>query len=184
MRKSCRLYWANRSSSPVETGRRALCARWPWSELQMNKPYANVNAVTQLEGNRPPAGQKTLRTWLLGICGLAIILGGAFLVGSWGSSDTGNGSAPANAVAPAVASAVTQVSMRNLQFYPVTIQVKSGEVVEWKNDDLVPHTATSASFDSGTIVSGQSWRHTFTDAGNFSYVCTFHPQMKGVVIVK
>jgi plastocyanin len=74
--------------------------------------------------------------------------------------------------------------MRNLQFYPVNIEVKKGEAVEWKNDDLVPHTATSASFDSGTIVSGQSWRHTFTDAGNFPYVCTFHPQMKGVVIVK
>lgn len=74
--------------------------------------------------------------------------------------------------------------MRNLHFYPVTIQIKSGDVVEWRNDDLVPHTATAASFDSGTIVSEQSWRHTFTDAGNFPYVCTFHPQMKGVIIVK
>ena len=143
-----------------------------------------MNAPTQQKGNRPRAGQKTLRTWLLGICGLAIIIGGAFLVRSRGSSGTGNGSAPVNAVAPAVASSVTQVSMRNLQFYPVTIEVKNGDVVEWKNDDLVPHTATSASFNSGTIVSGQSWRHTFTNAGNFPYVCTFHPQMKGVVIVK
>jgi plastocyanin len=74
--------------------------------------------------------------------------------------------------------------MRSLQFYPTNIEVTKGEVVEWKNDDLVPHTATSASFSSGTIVSGQSWRHTFTDAGNFPYVCTFHPRMKGVVIVK
>ena len=143
-----------------------------------------MNALTQQKGNRPRAGQKTLRTWLLGICGLAIIIGGAFLVGSRGSSDTGNGSAPANAVAPAVASDVTQVSMRNLQFSPVTIEVKKGDVVEWKNDDLVPHTATSAAFDSGTIVSGKTWRHTFTNAGNFSYVCTFHPAMKGVVNVK
>ena len=143
-----------------------------------------MNAPTQQKGNRPRAGEKTLRTWLLGICGLTIIIGGAFLVRSRSSSGTGNGSASVNAVAPAVASSVTQVSMRNLQFYPVTIEVKSGDVIEWKNDDLVPHTATSASFDSGSIVSGQSWRHTFMDAGNFPYVCTFHPQMKGVVIVK
>jgi len=148
----------------------------------------NVRASIHREKREPPAGRGMLRLWLLVICGLAIIIGGAFLVRLRGSSGAGDGSAPANAVAPAVApafaSAVTQVSMRNLQFSPVTIEVKKGDVVEWKNDDLVPHTATSASFNSGTIVSGQSWRHTFTNAGNFPYVCTFHPQMKGVVIVK
>ena len=143
-----------------------------------------MNAPSQQKGNRPRAGQRTPRIWLLGICAFAIVIGGAYLVRSRASSGTGNGGVPANAVAPARASAVTQVSMRNLQFYPVTIEVKKDDVVEWKNDDLVPHTATSSSFNSGTILSGQSWRHTFTDAGNFPYVCTFHPQMKGVVIVK
>jgi plastocyanin len=143
-----------------------------------------MSAQTRLEKDRTRASQRTLRIWLLGICGLAIIIGGAFLVRSRGSNGTANGGAPAHTVAPAVASAVTQVSMRNLQFYPATIEIKSGDVVEWRNDDLVPHTATAPSFDSGTIVSGQSWRHAFTDAGNFPYVCTFHPGMKGIVIVK
>jgi plastocyanin len=64
------------------------------------------------------------------------------------------------------------------------LEVKKGDVVEWKNDDLIPHTATSPEFDSGALKSGQSWRHTFTKAGDFPYICTFHPQMKGVVIVK
>ena len=144
----------------------------------------NVNASIQRKQREPRAGNGMLRLWLLGICGLVIVIGGAFLVRSRGSSGTGDDDAPAKAVALAVASSVAQVSMRDLQFYPATIEVKKGDVVEWKNDDLVPHTATSASFDSGTIVSGQSWRHTFTDGGNFPYACTFHPQMKGVVIVK
>lgn len=144
----------------------------------------NVPAPIHRRKRESRAGRRMLRLWLFSICALAIILGGVLLVGSRGSSDTGNGSAPVSAVAPAAASAVTQVSMRNLQFYPVTIEVKSGDVVEWKNDDLVPHTATSAAFDSGTIISGKSWRHTFTKAGNFPYICTFHPQMKGIVIVK
>jgi len=139
-----------------------------------------VNASIQRKQREPRASHGMLRLWFLGICGLAIVIGGAFLVRSRGSSGTGDDDAPAIAVA----SSVAQVSMRNLQFYPVNIEVKRGDAVEWENDDLVPHTATSASFDSGTIVSGQSWRHTFTDAGNFPYVCTFHPQMKGVVIVK
>jgi plastocyanin len=147
---------------------------------QHNEGCANVNAPTQQKGNRPPPGQGTPRIWLPGVCGLALILGGAFLTGSQGSRDTDNGSA----AAPAVASDVTRVSMRNLQFSPVTIEVQKGDVVEWKNDDLVPHTATSAVFDSGTILSGKSWRHTFTNAGKFAYICTFHPAMKGVVNVK
>lgn len=80
--------------------------------------------------------------------------------------------------------AVVKVSMRNMQFYSQTLKVKKGTVVEWKNDDLVPHTATSASFDSGSLGPGKSWRHTFTEAGQFPYACTFHPMMTGVVIVK
>ena len=74
--------------------------------------------------------------------------------------------------------------MRNILFDPVTLEIMKGDVVEWKNDDLVPHTATSSSFDSGALASGLSWRHTFTETGSFPYVCTFHPHMKGVVIVK
>lgn len=90
----------------------------------------------------------------------------------------------AEEIANSGALAVVQVSMRNMKFNPQTLKVKKGAVVEWKNDDLVPHTATSASFDSGSLGPGKSWRHTFTKAGQFSYVCTFHPMMTGVVIVK
>lgn len=143
-----------------------------------------MNASIQQKGNQPFAGQGTRRLWLFGICALAIIAFGAFFLRSRDSSGTGQSTILPNAIAPAATSAVTHVSMRNLQFDPATIEVKSGDVVEWKNDDLVPHTATSASFNSGTIVSGESWSHTFTNIGNFSYVCTFHPQMKGVVIAK
>jgi|ERR1051326_863118 plastocyanin len=90
----------------------------------------------------------------------------------------------AAAAAKPAALAVVKVSMRNMQFYPQSLNVKKGTVVEWKNDDLVPHTATSASFDSGSLGRGKSWRYTFTKAGQFPYACTFHPMMRGVVIVK
>jgi len=93
-------------------------------------------------------------------------------------------SGEAVSAAKPAALAVVKVSMRNMQFDPQSLKVKKGTVVEWKNDDLVPHTATSASFDSGTLAAGKSWRHTFTKTGEFSYTCTFHPMMKGVVTVK
>ena len=80
--------------------------------------------------------------------------------------------------------AIVKVSMRDMRFSPKTLRVKKGTVVEWKNDDLVPHTATSSSFDSGSLGPGKSWRHTFTEAGRFQYTCTFHPLMTGTIIVK
>lgn len=80
--------------------------------------------------------------------------------------------------------AVVQIVIRNMKFNPPSVEVKKGDIVEWKNDDITPHTATSASFDSASIDPDQSWRHTFTEAGNFPYNCTFHPDMKATVVVK
>jgi plastocyanin len=74
-----------------------------------------------------------------------------------------------------------------LKFWPDTIKVKAGDVVEWTNNDLTPHTATSPGereLESGSINAGASWRHTFSKPGTFAYFCTFHPEMKGVVVVR
>lgn len=148
----------------------------PGTPLQKN--CHSVEAVIPvLNVSRPQ--RRGLRPF--GTSGLAIILGGTILLGCFGKSpDKGDERAAGKGIAPAV----VLVSIRNLQFSPMTIEVRKGDMVEWQNEDLVPHTATSTSFDSGTLLSGQSWRHTFMDAGSFSYVCTFHPQMKGAVIVK
>ncbi len=92
--------------------------------------------------------------------------------------------APAKIIVPARTPSVTEVNLNNLQFVPVTIELKTGDAIEWKNNDLVAHTATTTLFDSGMIASGQTWRYTFKQAGNYPYACTFHPQMKGIVVVK
>ena len=74
--------------------------------------------------------------------------------------------------------------MQNMQFIPATVEIRKGDVVEWKNEDITPHTATSSTFDSGSIGAKESWRQTFTESGETPYACTFHPTMKGVLIVK
>lgn len=82
---------------------------------------------------------------------------------------------------------ITQVTIRLVKFSPETIEVKTGQTVEWANDDLTPHTVTSQGardLNSGSIDAGASWRHTFTQAGSFPYYCTFHPEMKGTILVK
>lgn len=93
-------------------------------------------------------------------------------------------SAAQSTAADANAPVVVHVAMKNMKFSPATIEIKKGDTVEWKNDDITPHTATSPTFDSGSIDPDKSWRHTFSDAGSFPYTCTFHPDMKASVTVK
>jgi plastocyanin len=99
-------------------------------------------------------------------------------------TSSASASAAQSKVGDASAAAVVQVMIRNMKFDPPNLEVKKGDTVEWKNDDITPHTATSATFDSASIAPETSWRHTFSEAGTFPYLCTFHPDMKGAVIVK
>ncbi len=60
-----------------------------------------------------------------------------------------------------------------------------GSTVTWRNAGEAPHTVTAedGSFDSEMIAAGASWARTFETAGTFRYVCSFHPEMEGVVEV-
>jgi len=70
-------------------------------------------------------------------------------------------------------------------YHPTIIQVSAGTTVTWTNDDSIIHTVTDigGNFDSDLIQSDSSWRHTFEDKGKYTYFCTIHPWMKGIVIV-
>ncbi len=69
----------------------------------------------------------------------------------------------------------------------ITVVIGVNNTVVWKNEDTIFHTvtATDGSFNSGTIFAGQTWSHTFSQAGTYAYYfCQYHPWMKGTVIVK
>ena len=78
------------------------------------------------------------------------------------------------------------VDIEALKFSPLTLEVRSGDTVIWKNKDAFPHNviAENKRFHSADIPSGQSWRFKVGHKGVFPYVCTLHPGMKGVLIVK
>jgi plastocyanin len=84
------------------------------------------------------------------------------------------------------AGAVHTVVVDRVANKPPEITLKQGDKVEWRNDDPVPHTATSkeAGLDSGSIAAGATYRFTATKRGRFGYICTFHPIMKGELIVE
>jgi plastocyanin len=91
----------------------------------------------------------------------------------------------ASADTPPVASPV-MVFIRNSVYYPSSLIVKTGTTVAWRNDDVqLSHTVTSTTgvFDSKNMDRGVVYSYTFTKAGKYPYTCTYHPFMKGTVIV-
>lgn len=86
---------------------------------------------------------------------------------------------PTNTVAKTV-----KVNIVNFTFDPATVTINKGDTVIWTNSDSVAHTATGNKFDSGSLGKGATFRFTFSTTDAFDYICTFHPNMKGQVIVK
>jgi plastocyanin len=78
------------------------------------------------------------------------------------------------------------ITMENMRFQPEVLVVAPGDTIVWLNKDLVPHTATSEAggFDSSAIMASESWSYTVRKNGDFAYVCTFHPTMKGTLRVQ
>jgi len=81
---------------------------------------------------------------------------------------------------------VHTVLIEGMRFQPEGLTVAAGDTVVWINRDMVPHTATSASgrFDSNEIAPGKTWTYSVRAAGEFAYVCTYHPLMKAVLRVR
>jgi plastocyanin len=96
-----------------------------------------------------------------------------------------------SAAPPAVAqdSQKVAVTIDNFKFDPQEVKVAPGTTVVW-TDSRGRHTVTSddGSFDSGTLVAGQSFEHKFEKPGAYPYYCMFHgakggKDMSGVVTV-
>jgi LPXTG-motif cell wall-anchored protein len=90
---------------------------------------------------------------------------------------------PAPPATPVLRQGGASVSMLDFSFSPASIQIDQGGSVTWVNNGEEPHTATGDGFDTGEIAPGGSGSATFNSAGNFSYLCTLHPDMTGTVTV-
>ena len=80
-----------------------------------------------------------------------------------------------------------EVSMEGIAFQPAEVTVSVGDTVTWTNNDSVGHDVTADSFSSGEpgdMGSGDTFDHTFQEAGTFDYVCSVHPGMEGTVVVE
>jgi plastocyanin len=91
------------------------------------------------------------------------------------------------AVTPTAAPvATTNVVIRDFAFTPGTIQVKVGSTVTWTNQDGDVHTVdfkSSGGSISPVLQTGGTFSRTFGSPGTFSYICSIHTDMHGMVVV-
>jgi plastocyanin len=74
------------------------------------------------------------------------------------------------------------------QYSPALITVIIGvnNTVVWTNHDVLVHDAiaNNGAFSSGDIAPGGAFLFTFTQAGTYTYYCSYHSIMSGIVTVK
>lgn len=85
---------------------------------------------------------------------------------------------------PTDVTSASAISIQGFAFSPATLTVKKGTTVTWTNNDSVIHTIKSASFNSGNLAKGDTFKFTFDTAGTFDYSCGVHPSMTGKIIVQ
>ena len=110
---------------------------------------------------------------------LALTCAGALLQAAWVWG------AGAGADAGAAKAVTHRVVIDGLKNDPETLTVKRGDTVIWTNKDPFPHTVTSpGKFDSHDIAPNGSWKYVARTAGEYAYICTLHPNMKGTLRVE
>lgn len=77
------------------------------------------------------------------------------------------------------------VRIEDFRYGPSVLHVRTNEAITFMNRDPEPHTVTAIgnAFDSGAIDSGAAWTHRFTHAGTYWYTCSYHPRMRGRIVV-
>jgi plastocyanin len=103
---------------------------------------------------------------------------------------TGKAAAPDAVTVEMAKNAGSDTSCADKCYIPSNVQVKVGGTVTWKNVDSAAHYATSGKdatsdgiFDSGMVMAGKTYKHTFDKAGTYDYFCMVHPWMIGKVTV-
>jgi plastocyanin len=78
------------------------------------------------------------------------------------------------------------IDIAKFAYGPKEVTVAPGTRITWTNHDQAPHTVTSndKSFASKGLDTDDKYEHTFAAEGDFSYICTVHPFMTGVVHVR
>ena len=79
------------------------------------------------------------------------------------------------------------VTIKDFEFDPEELTVPAGTEVEWTNQDSADHNVIfegGEAKDIENLEQGQSGTVKFTKAGDYAYVCSYHPGMEASVTVE
>jgi plastocyanin len=100
-------------------------------------------------------------------------------------ASAGHAAETAPAAHATAAHATHTITMAAMEFGPVPTDVHVGDTIVWVNNDVLEHTATAndGSFDVD-LKPGAKASMTVKKAGSFPFLCKFHPNMVGTLVVK
>ena len=99
-------------------------------------------------------------------------------VAAWGD-DAANGAS--------TGAAKNRIEIKDFDFNPQTIHVKSGEKITWINRDDEPHTVVSVGKKfqkSSALDTDQEFSIIAGAPGTYEYFCSVHPKMTGTIVVE
>ena len=84
------------------------------------------------------------------------------------------------------AQATNAVSIKNFMFMPMSLTIKAGTTVTWKNMDGEPHTVVNDAglFRSSALDQNDTYKFKFDKPGVYKIFCGIHPNMKETITVQ
>ena len=78
-----------------------------------------------------------------------------------------------------------RINVIDFAYSPARATARVGDTVTWTNAGRAPHTVTPSGGGFGTsmLAVGAAYRWVPSRTGTFAYVCAFHPQMAGTLVV-
>jgi plastocyanin len=113
---------------------------------------------------------------------LRLLVAGTAIIGAMASVVLGCGSRGAGKPTHAR----IDVTIRQIAFQLPVVTASAGDTIVWSNHDLVPHTVTARdhSWDSGNLPPDSTWRLVVPARDSLPYVCRFHGNMHGTIVVR
>ncbi|HWF99566.1 MAG TPA: cupredoxin domain-containing protein [Steroidobacteraceae bacterium] len=120
---------------------------------------------------------------------IAVVCATALVPGSRAAVAEAAAPAPAPAAAAAAVSTMqSDITIDSYMFRPAVVTIAKGTTVVWVNKDDDVHTIKSKAgpeaFSSPALPTGSRYGFTFKRAGTYRYICSVHPYMHGVIVVR
>lgn len=89
---------------------------------------------------------------------------------------------------PAASAPQSDITINNYAFRPGVLTIAKGTTVVWINRDDDVHTIKSQDgpemFQSPALDTASKYEFTFHHPGTYHYICSVHPYMRGVIVVR